>query len=194
MLALKCVLIFSWKQIRIAFSGRKITWQVQSYLSEKRTTTTKQNKTKQKTTKERTLSYKQQRQNTYHRTCTRSEDSDQPAHSRSLIRIFIWRILDSQGYKVLHADNVDSDQCELMRKLIWVFVGRICPKVSFLKLRQIYLSSTYLSDSMQKVIYPCICTFHRCCTRTKVCFHSHNLKYSLCFDLLFLTDAEREKR
>ena len=28
-----------------------------------------------------------------------SEDSDQPTHSRSLIRIFPWRILDSQGCK-----------------------------------------------------------------------------------------------
>ena len=29
-----------------------------------------------------------------------SEDSDQPAHSRSLIRIFTWRILDSQVCRV----------------------------------------------------------------------------------------------
>ena len=34
------------------------------------------------------------------RTCAPSEDSDQPAHSRSLIRIFTERILDSQGYTV----------------------------------------------------------------------------------------------
>ena len=33
-------------------------------------------------------------------TCAPSEDSDQPAHSRSLIRIFTVRILDSQGWKV----------------------------------------------------------------------------------------------
>ena len=38
---------------------------------------------------------KPQRQKTYLRTCAPSEDSDQPAHSRSLIRIFPWRILDS---------------------------------------------------------------------------------------------------
>ena len=34
------------------------------------------------------------------RTSAFSEDSDQPAHSRSLIRIFTGRILDSQGCKV----------------------------------------------------------------------------------------------
>ena len=33
----------------------------------------------------------------YLRTCALSEDSDQTAHSRSLIRIFTGRILDSQG-------------------------------------------------------------------------------------------------
>ena len=37
---------------------------------------------------------------TYHRTCGPSEDSDQTAHSRSLIRIFTGRILDSQGCKI----------------------------------------------------------------------------------------------
>ena len=34
--------------------------------------------------------------NTYLRKCAPREDSDQPAHSRSLIRIFTGRILDSQ--------------------------------------------------------------------------------------------------
>ena len=41
-----------------------------------------------------------QSQKTYLLTCAPSEDSDQPAHSRSLIRIFTERILDSQGCKV----------------------------------------------------------------------------------------------
>ena len=41
-----------------------------------------------------------QRPKMYLRTCAASEDSDQPAHSRSLIRILSGRILDSQGCKV----------------------------------------------------------------------------------------------
>ena len=36
-------------------------------------------------------------------TCVPSEDSDQPAYSRSLIRIFVGRILDSKVF--FHADN-----------------------------------------------------------------------------------------
>ena len=46
------------------------------------------------------LIYEQQHEKTHLRTCPPSEDSDQPAHSRSLIRIFTGRILDSQGCKV----------------------------------------------------------------------------------------------
>ena len=37
---------------------------------------------------------------TYLRTCAPSEDSDQTAHLRSLIRIFTWRTLASQGCKI----------------------------------------------------------------------------------------------
>ena len=51
-----------------------------------------------------------QRQKTYLRTYACSEDSDQPAHSRSLIRIFIARILIATNAKFLHADNEHSDQ------------------------------------------------------------------------------------
>ena len=44
--------------------------------------------------------YEPQRLKMYLRACTLSEDSNQPAHSRSLFRIFPMRILDSQGFKV----------------------------------------------------------------------------------------------
>ena len=49
--------------------------------------------------------------NKYNRTGAPSEDSDQPAHSRSLIRIVTGRFLDSQECKVLHADNEDWLDC-----------------------------------------------------------------------------------
>ena len=56
-----------------------------------------------------------------------SEDSDQPAHSRSLIRILAMRILDSQGCKVssrgqwrLWSDCADS-QADL--SLRWVHMS-----------------------------------------------------------------------
>ena len=50
-----------------------------------------------------------------------SEDSDQPAHLCSLIRIFTGHILDSKDVKFLHGENKnnkDSDQTAWMRKLI----------------------------------------------------------------------------
>ena len=67
---------------------------------------------------------------TYFWKCAPNEDSDQPAHSRSLIRNFTARIRDSQGCKVANADNEDSDQTARIRRLIWVFVGRAYQKVS----------------------------------------------------------------
>ena len=52
----------------------------------------------------------------YLRTCAPSEDSDQTAHSRSLIRIFTGRISDSrwQGYKVS-----SCGQRRLIRLRVW---------------------------------------------------------------------------
>ena len=44
------------------------------------------------------------------RTYAPSEDSDQTAHSRSLIRIFTERILDSQGCKVSSCGQRRFDQ------------------------------------------------------------------------------------
>ena len=59
-----------------------------------------------------------QRQKTNLRTCAPSENSDQPAHSRSLIRIFTGRILNSKDAIFLHADNEVSNQTARMCRLI----------------------------------------------------------------------------
>ena len=47
------------------------------------------------------------RQETDLRTCAPSEDSDQPAHLRSLLSIFPGQIFDSREFKVLFTDNED---------------------------------------------------------------------------------------
>ena len=60
-----------------------------------------------------------ERQKTYLRKCAPNEYSDQPAHSRSLIRIFMGRILDSPGWKFFHAEKQVSHHTAQMRKLIW---------------------------------------------------------------------------
>ena len=61
----------------------------------------------------------------YLRIWVASEDSDQHAHLRSLVRIYTGCILDSQRCKFLHADKEDSDQIGQMHRLIWVIVGCI---------------------------------------------------------------------
>ena len=74
---------------------------------------------------------------TYIRTCAPSEDSDQPAHPRSLIRIFTGAFWIAKDEKFLHATNEASDQSTRMRRLFWVFSLRIWQKVHFRTLRLI---------------------------------------------------------
>ena len=62
-----------------------------------------------------------------------SEDSDQPVHSRCLIRTSLGTFLIAKGARFPHADNEDSDQTARMRRLI--FVGSICQKVRFLSFK-----------------------------------------------------------
>ena len=46
------------------------------------------------------------------------EDSDKPAHSRSLTRVLTGRIWLAKDAKFLEADNEDSDQTMRMNRLI----------------------------------------------------------------------------
>ena len=62
--------------------------------------------------------YDPKRQKMYPRTCTPSEDSDQPAITRSLIRIFTGDVLTASDAKILQADNEVSDRTVQMRRLI----------------------------------------------------------------------------
>ena len=72
------------------------------------------------------------------RTRAPSEDSDQTAHSRSLIRIFTGRILDCQWCKVFFQRTTRTViRLSRIYRLIWVFVGRTCQMVRFLTLRLI---------------------------------------------------------
>ena len=56
--------------------------------------------------------------------CAPSEDSDQPGHPPSLIRVFAVRSVGAKDPSFLHADSEDSDQTGRMPRLIWVFAGR----------------------------------------------------------------------
>ena len=60
-----------------------------------------------------------------------SEDSDQPGHPPSLIRVFAVRLMVAKVPNLLHADSEDSDQTGRMPRLISVFAGRTCHFVGF---------------------------------------------------------------
>ena len=50
--------------------------------------------------------------------CALSEDSNQHRHLSSLIRVFTVRSVGNKGPKFFHAESKDSDQNELMPRLI----------------------------------------------------------------------------
>ena len=54
--------------------------------------------------------------------CAPSEDSDQPGHLPSLIRVFAVRMKKPWATHWVHSE--DSDQTGQMPRLIWVFAGR----------------------------------------------------------------------
>ena len=68
----------------------------------------------------------------YTRTCASSEDSDQPAHLRSLIWIFTVRISDSQWCKVFFLLKHNDDETAWKHRLVSISVECTCQKVRFL--------------------------------------------------------------
>ena len=60
----------------------------------------------------------------YNNTCAPRKDSFQPAHSCSLIRVFVWHYVGSQRDKAFSGRH--SDQPTWMHMLILVFAGSTC--------------------------------------------------------------------
>ena len=56
--------------------------------------------------------------------CAPSEDSDQPRHPPSLIRVFAVRMKKASVLSYHWAHSEDPDQTGRMPRLIWVFAGR----------------------------------------------------------------------
>ena len=56
--------------------------------------------------------------------CASREDSDQPGHPPSLIRVFAVRMKKRWTLSFPLAHSEDSDQTGRMSRLIWVFAGR----------------------------------------------------------------------
>ena len=76
--------------------------------------------------------FKQQRETTYLPTYALNKESNQYAHPRSQIRVFVVHMkkICILGYQ--NEPSKDSDQTAQMRSLIRIFAGRKCPKVRFL--------------------------------------------------------------
>ena len=88
---------------------------------------------------------------TYNKTCATSEDSDQPAHSRSLIRVFAVRLSFVQPPGYPRGMNENPSHTVWTYRLIWVFAGhtglivghcRLCHALAHMLLVQIWIAST----------------------------------------------------
>ena len=69
-------------------------------------------------------------------TCVPREDSDQPGHPPSLIRVFRVRLRVANDLCYLHVDSEDSDHTGRMPSLILVFARRACFFVTFVLWRR----------------------------------------------------------
>ena len=73
---------------------------------------------------------------THLKTYAPDRDSNQSVHPHSQQRLLV-RIKNYASTAIANALNADSDHTVRMRRLIWIFTGRICTTVPFLKLRLI---------------------------------------------------------
>ena len=86
--------------------------------------------------------YMLQSKKLYLRTCPPSEDSDQPAQMRSLIRIFTGCILDAM---FIHAENEDSGlkcaDAQVDLSLHWAYMSECTVLMLWFIVRNILISS-----------------------------------------------------
>ena len=76
-----------------------------------------------------------------------NEDSNQPAHPRSLIRVFIVRMMKLHSRPSKNAPSENYDQTARMRRLIWIFTVRARMMCIFLhrgsSISRRYVSATF---------------------------------------------------
>ena len=99
------------------------------------------------------LTYEPQHNKTNNMACAPSEDSDQPGHPPSLIKVFAVSMEKAWILIATHwAHSKDSDQTGRMPKLIWVFAGRTFCRV-FVCLKKVWvriaIHRAYSEDSDQ---------------------------------------------
>ena len=90
--------------------------------------------------------------------CAPSEDSDEPGHPPSRIRVFAcaqWVVKDPS---FLQAGSKDSDQTGRMSRLIWVSAGRTCHFVGFVMRRLKWLPCSSTENLKNKKKTKKICT------------------------------------
>ena len=83
--------------------------------------------------------------------CVPSEDSVQPGHPPSQIRVFTGTQWVAEDPMFLHVDDKDSDQTGRMPRLIWVFAGHTYHIDGFV-MRRLILTAGFDRSSAWKTI------------------------------------------
>ena len=110
--------------------------------------------------------------------CAPSEDSDQPGHPHSLIRVFAYAQWVAKDPRFLHTDGEDSDQTGRMPRLIWIFAGRTGHTIGLVTL---WLNCNCESAS-------CFLILFRIAWWTSAGKELHSCCFTLCrLDFLFLS-------
>ena len=94
--------------------------------------------------------------------CAPSEDSDQPGHPPSLIRVFAVRSMGSyKDLGFLHADSEESDQPEHPPRLIWVFARCTTHFVGFVMSRLSWAITAAIKLKMSQLVRLCYLSHRR---------------------------------
>ena len=98
--------------------------------------------------------------------CARSEDSDQTAHSRSLIRIFTGRFLDSRGYKVSSGEQrglwSDCADAQVDLSLAWARMSEMYVAIYY------YNVNNYCCSNSKTGVYRGIHYFSYFCSKHRL--------------------------
>ena len=85
-----------------------------------------------------------------------SENSDQHAHPRCLIRVSVVRMTKFTSLAILNAPGEYSDQTAHVRRLIWIFAGQHVRMYVFWRCAYKHTSFTSILISLDKLSHTCV--------------------------------------
>ena len=118
-------------------------------------------------------------------TCAPIEDSDQPGHPPSLIRVFAVRMKKPWSLSTHWAHSENSDQTRRMSRLIWVFAGRTGHCVGFVVWWLKYGEGCDETMRMRRLAWAFVFRLCDKCSFYVYWLRSSYLKHPICWHIIF---------